>query len=200
VGPSTASSSEAARSTSGGAPGAAKPLECGGLSPAPRSGPTPPLTARTRRSFAAVAVAVVIIVILAGLGEYVTMRTHSSPSNSATPMIVSRGIYFTIPGGQFNAVAFGCSKTCSLTGTIKDTDGNVTIYTMTPGDLVSYAKEGTISGYAWTSGVIDNETTTRLNTTATSGQWDMVFVNPAVPGKFGGNLTILWFLDGITVS
>ena len=80
----------------------------------------------------------VVVVVGAGVAAYLVLENRSSPSSSGSPVVVPHGIYYTIPGSQFNAVAFGCDKEiCVLNGTLEVTDGNVTIYTMTPADLSS---------------------------------------------------------------
>jgi len=146
-------------------------------------------------------VVVVIVLVGAGLAAYATLvERHAAPSTSTSSLVVPEGVYYTIPGSQFNAVASGCSATCVVNGTLEDTDGNVTIFAMTPSELVYYAKEGTISGYTWSSGTIGNHTTAHLNVTMAAGQWDLVFVNPAVPARFGGNVTILWFVTGLSAT
>lgn len=157
--------------------------------------------AQGRRRTKLFAVAVVAIVVVAVLGGYVLSTTKSTgQTSSGPPSIVPVAIYKTIPGLQFDAVGFVAQSASVINGTVEDTWGSSIFYLMTPTDLVDLAKYGVVSGYNWTLGPNANHTTQHLNIPIQSGSWDIVFLNPATPGQFGGNVTVLFFVTGIVLS
>ncbi len=171
--------------------------------PPPDSGSPRPMAERFLRARArrVLVVGLVLVVVAFSVIAAFTWIGRSAPAKSSgSPSVVPEGIFYTIPAGQFDAVAFSCAKNSTLNGTVADTWGNVTLYTMTPPELVSYAKTAVVSGYSWTSGEVTNHTTLTLALAIEAGQWDLVFVNGAAPTRFGGNSTVVWFQQGIELN
>lgn len=154
---------------------------------------------RTRRLLVVGLVVVVAAVTI--IAAYTWIERLPGSKSSGTPFVVPEGIYYTIPAGQFDAVAFNCFKNSTLTGTVADTWGNVTVYAMAPADLESLAKTNIVKGYSWTSGEVANHTTFDLALAIGTGQWDLVFVNGAATTRFGaGNATVVWFQQGVELN
>jgi len=116
---------------------------------------------------------------------------------ASSTVLVHKGTYYSLPGGQFNALAFSVSKASVLNGTFTNTYG-INLYTMTPSELVSLAKTGVVGGFAWSSGRIANLTVTNLNLDVAAGQWDLVFLNADNPSPL--NTTIVGFYTDLTVG
>jgi len=141
-------------------------------------------------------VAIVIAIALVGAAYALTDGFRLTKSNTNV-VLVPRGSYYSLPGGQFNALAFGVTQSSVLTGTFTNTLG-VTVYLMTPSEVVNLGKFGTVSGYAWSSGRIANLTVTSLNVPVQPGQWDVLFLNTNPPDPL--NTTVVGFYTDLVIG
>jgi hypothetical protein len=155
-----------------------------------------PIRPRRHRPFLVVIFAVVAAVAMISAAYALTDGFHVKSSSGAV-VLVDKGAYYSLPGGQFNAVAFGVSTTSMLNGTFTNTLG-ITVYTMTPDEVVALAKTGNVSSYAWSSGRIANLTVTGLDLSVGPGQWDVVFLNTNNPDPL--NTTVVGFYTDLTVA
>lgn len=151
---------------------------------------------RTTVAVATVAVVVVVVVV-----AYMATAGFGAHRASRPNVLIQQGTYYSLPGGQFNAVAFITPGGGTVAGTMWDTWG-INVYLMTPGEVVSLATKGVVEGYTWTSGHIDNLTTTDLSVPVTAGSWDLVFLNtdnPSVNPVYT-NTTIVSFYTEVTLN
>lgn len=135
----------------------------------------PPAPKRAVRLRAVAAIAVVVILVLI-LGAYVATDGFHLASRESTTVLVPAGTLDTLPGQQFDDLAIHLTTAGTVSGTFSNTLG-ITLYTMTPTELLSLSKTGLVSGYVWTSGRIANLTVTDLSLTFQAGEWDLVFLN-----------------------
>jgi hypothetical protein len=140
-------------------------------------------------------VAVTVLVALAIIGSVLVLTggVRSSRGTNAS-VLVPVDTVFTIPGSQYNALTFLVSTNSTISGTITNSFGLV-LYTLTPSELVSLAKTGSVPGYEWTSGSIANQAITHIHVTVPAGSWDFVFVNPNVY-----NTTVVGFWTDLTLG
>jgi len=124
-----------------------------------------------------VVVASVAVVIVLVFGAYLFLETIHKPGSSSVSVLVPKDTLFSIPGSQFNAIAFTISSNSVIEGTFYDTFG-IIVYTLTPSELDHLAKTGLIPSYEWTSGKIANSSVEILNLNVSAGAWDLAFVNP----------------------
>jgi hypothetical protein len=130
-----------------------------------------------RTSFVLGLVSVVVVIGLVGAAYALTDGFHLNGSTTTAVTVISKWTYDSIPGDQFDAVAFIAHSTSQLNGSFTNSIG-IIVYLMTPAELVTLAIKGVISGYNWTSGQIPVLTLYGLNITVTVGPWDLVFLNP----------------------
>jgi len=163
------------------------------IPPAPGAASQPPGWSRSR-----VAIAVALAASLAIAG-YLYVVSHETPSSHVTVLVPARS-WYSLPGEQFTAVAFSIPKASILNGTFSSTEG-ITVYLMTPAQLLYLAKEGTVDTFVWTSGWQANLTVTNLAIDVQPGQWDVVFFNPVAPNEWNPTLTttILGFYTDLTL-
>ncbi len=126
---------------------------------------------------------VVVIAVVAGLavGGYVLVLSREASSSRVTVLVPAQTFY-SLPGQQFNAISFVTSRAETLNGTITNTEG-VTVYLMTPAQVVHLSTEGSVGTYSWSSGLLANLTVTSLSVPVPAGQWNVVFWNPLAPSE-----------------
>ena len=149
-------------------------------------------------TIAAVVVALVIV------GAYFFTDGFHFSSGSKPTVLVQAGTSYPIPGLQFNAIAINVQKTSMISGTFTNTEG-ITLYTMTPSELLSLSKTGVVGTYDWTSGRIANLTVTNLDLSFQPGGWDLVFYNTNGPTPYpltfpNYNTTYIGFYTDLTLS
>ena len=119
-------------------------------------------------------VAAAVIVVLAGLA--ISADIDRGGASSATVLVKKRTIDY-IPQGQLDAVVIN-TKTSSVV------NGSVTIlfaiqfYTMDSAEYESFVKTLVVSGYLWTSGLLQNVSPYLLNVQVPAGFSYLVFANP----------------------
>jgi len=135
------------------------------------------------------------------LAAYLLTGGFGLHGKSSPDVLVRKGTYYSLPGGQFNAVAFLTSSSDTILGTVWDTWG-INIYLMTPTEVVDLAKKGVVTGYSWTSGHVANLTETDLSIVVEPGSWDLVFLNTDNPSinPIYTNVTIVGFYTDVTLS
>ena len=139
-------------------------------------------------------VGAIVIAIGLVLGAYVIVEvTHKSVSSSVS-VLVAKDTLYSIPGSQFNAIAFTISSNSVIQGTFSDTFG-IVVYTLTPAELDHLAKTGLIPTYEWTSGTIANDSVENLVVKVSPGAWDLAFVNPNPL-----NTTLVGFYTELTLA
>lgn len=156
----------------------------------------------SKRNTRLVTVAAVVIVGCAIGAAYVLTDGFVPAGSSGTEVLLPAKAYYSIPGAQYNAIAFLVQKTSVVTGTFTNTKG-ITLYQMTPAELLSLSKTGNIGNFSWTSGRIANLTVTDLSLTVQPGSWDLVFFNSDNPSPVLNpnlNTTIVGFYTNLTVS
>jgi hypothetical protein len=145
-------------------------------------------------------IAIAIVAVLVAGTFVFTDGFHVSRGSSAAVLLPAKSFY-SIPGGQYNAIAFHAESTAVINGTFTNTKG-ITLYTMTPAQLLSLSKTGLVDGYSWTSGRIANLTVTDLNLEVQAGQWDLLFLNADGPSPIPNpslNTTVIGFYTDLAV-
>jgi hypothetical protein len=137
-------------------------------------------------------VVVVVAVVAATYGLMFGVGRRAGGLSSVA--VVPKWTYDSIPGNQYDAVAFVTHSTSHINGTFTNTIG-VIVYLMTPAQLVDLARTGTVGGYNWSSGVIPQLTLYGLNLTVTASSWDLVFLNPDPL-----NVTVVDFWSAVTLD
>jgi len=178
------------------APRESRPAEAGQDAGTADPSSAPPTKKPRRRSwiYAVVAFAVVIAVILAAwtlTGGFGTKKNVGSPT-----VLDPEGTYFTIPGGQFNAVTLLATANATIQGTFTNTYG-IILYTMNPTQFHHLVISGgnASAGYEWTSGTVGRGIVYKLDVTVPPGPWDLAFVNPSPI-----NTTLVGFYSDLTLS
>lgn len=139
-------------------------------------------------------VVVVVIVVAVILAAYVLTGGFTSKTSSKTVVLVPVHTVDALPAGQFDTIAFEISSTSSVNGSFFVTF-QLVIYTMTPTQLQSFAKSGTVNGYEWTSGEVQNDSIYTLGISVGPGAWDLVFDNPSLI-----NNTAIGFYSDLTLT
>jgi hypothetical protein len=121
-----------------------------------------------------------VVVVALVLGAFAFTDGFGLGKKSDTTVLVPAGTTYSLPGQQYNAIAMNLQKTGMVSGTFANTLG-ITLYTMTPAELLELSRTGVVSGYSWTSGRIANLTVTHLSLTFQVGEWDLVFLNQDGP-------------------
>lgn len=187
--------------------GGSLPANAGGF-PTSRAEPEGPITASSGfggRGRIWVVVAAVLLVVVAGFGAYLVTNDVLHPKGTSGVILIPKGKWFSIPGDQYNDVAFVAGQSSILNGTITNS-GGLNLYLMTPAELLSLSKTGQVGGSTWASGRIANLTVTHLNLPVSAGSWDLVFLNsdgPVPPTYLGNsplNTTIVGFWTDLTLS
>ncbi len=137
-----------------------------------------------RRTSIYIGVAVATLVIVVVLVYSVFGVPHSS-SNSGV-LLVPAGTGLSLPAGQFSGFEFTTTTASVITGSLNSSEG-VQIYVMTSQEFHEYIKTSNITGYAWTSGWVANETIYNLDAPVSPGQWFLVLTdpNPGIPTGIG---------------
>ncbi|HTP54389.1 MAG TPA: hypothetical protein VML94_05460 [Thermoplasmata archaeon] len=143
-------------------------------------------------------VVVVAVILIAGsiVGAYSVTGGFRTSRATGPAVLLPELAYYTLPGGQFNAVDFTAQGPSVVNGTFENTEG-ITLYQMTPAQALSLSKTGVVGTYEWTSGRIANLTVTNLNLQVPAGAWSLIFLNADNPGVYVGgaftNTTIVTF-------
>lgn len=148
-------------------------------------------TPRRRRIFLIAGVVAVIAIILVA---YALTDGFQFGGPSKTKILVADHTVDVIPAGQFDAVTFIISTTSIVNGTFVNSYG-IVLYTMTPTQFESFIRTTVVSGYEWTSGMIENEVVYNLDLSFPPGAWDLVFLNPSPI-----NATALGFWTSLTLT
>ncbi len=186
-----------ARDSSSSTPDAAGAQGPGGRSGEASRGAAPRPAQLTWRTI--VAVATISVVLVVGGAYALTGGFHKA---AAQPLVlVPAHEWYSLPGEQFAAVAFVAGGASVLNGTFTNTEG-VTLYLMTPAELLNLSKKGVVEGYEWTSGWISNNTVTTLDLAVAAGHWDFVWLNPDSPIEWNPGLTttVIGFYTDFTLS
>jgi len=150
-----------------------------------------------------IAIAVAVVAVGAVTGG-VLFASYLHPAASRGPVVLLPELsYYTLPGGQFNAVTFTTQGPAVVNGTFTNTEG-ITLYQMTPAQVLSLSKTGSIGSYEWSSGRISNLTITYLNLAVPEGAWSIIFLNADNPGVYlhGAytNTTIVTFYTPLVLT
>jgi hypothetical protein len=122
-------------------------------------------------------VSVVVAIGLVAAAYTLTDGFHLNGSTTSAVTLIPKWTYDSIPGDQYDAVAFVVHATSQLNGSFTNSIG-VVVYLMTPAELEALAIKGVVSGYNWTSGQVPSLTLYGLKVKVTVGSWDLVFLNP----------------------
>ena len=120
--------------------------------------------------------AVVVAVVLVAAAYVLTDGFHLQ-AKSATFDLIPAESYYSLPGGQYNAVTFQAHNPSVLTGTFSNTLG-VAVYLLDPVQMKALNHNGTVGAYYWTSGRVANLTVYDLDAAVPVGSWNVVFLNP----------------------
>lgn len=118
-----------------------------------------------------------VVIGLVGASYALTDGFHFSSGSSSTVTVVSKWTYDSIPGNQYDAVAFIVHTSSVINGSFTNS-GVVSVYVMTPAELVSFSRTGVVSGYDWTSGEVAPLSLYGLDVRLAASPWDLVFLNP----------------------
>lgn len=130
------------------------------------------------RPWVYVVVAVIVIAAVAGSAYLLTGGFHRSTGGSNAKVLVPNGTAYSIPVGQYNAVAFIAGGNASVNGTMYTAFG-MTLYRMTVPQYEHLVVTLNFSaGWEWTSGPVGNNTVYQLNLPVPAGQWELVWANP----------------------
>ncbi len=163
-------------------------------SPSPITGVHAPPRVRQKTLLTTV-IAVAAAVVVVGAAFVLTDGFGLARGSSVTTLIPYHD-YYSLAGGQFNAVAFQAHQASKINGTFTNSNG-VTVYMMTPSELEYLAVKAVVNGYTWTSGRIANLTNYNLDISVASGEWDLVFLNPD-PDPL--NTSVVGFYTAVTLS
>jgi len=131
---------------------------------------------------------------MVGAAYVFTNGFHPHGASGSTVIVVSEWTYDSIPGTQYDAVAFLAHSDSVLNGSFTNSMG-VIVYIMTPTQFESLTKTGVVTGYNWTSGRIPQLTLYYLNVQVAAGPWDLVLLNPDTSAL---NSTVVDFWTAVT--
>ncbi len=143
-----------------------------------------------------------VVLVAAGIVAAYFLIGGLGTRSGATPnVLIPKGTYYSIPGGQFSYVSFKADSGGNVVGEMWNTWG-INVYVMTPAEDFHLAETGMVSGYLWASGRIANLTTTNLSVSVPSGSWDLVFLNTdgATMNPVWTNTTIVGFYSDVTIG
>lgn len=124
--------------------------------------------------YAILTVLVVVIVIVAALTLAGDFRRGGNPS---AILLVPKGTRDVIPAEQFDSVAIDARTDSTITGNVVILFA-VDIYLMTTSQFNSYDRTLNVSGYQWTSGIMQNVTSYSLEVAVPPGLSYLVYSNP----------------------
>jgi hypothetical protein len=121
----------------------------------------------------------VIIVVAMFLTAYVLISDEHPKASSSGIVLVPAGTGYSLPIGQWTGTSFTANSASVITGTLNSSRG-VAIYLMTTEEFATYARTLNISGYAWASGLVADQSTYPLNIPVPAGTWYIAFTDPNV--------------------
>lgn len=146
-------------------------------------------------------IGVAIVAVAVVVTAFFLTDGFRTASGSRTEILLGPDSYYSLPASQFAAVAFETHGSAKVTGTFLCT-GGITVYSMTPSQVLYLSEKGQVNGYLWTSGRVANGTIDHLELNFTAGSWDVVFLNADKPIIVNPalNATIVSFFTGLTLS
>jgi len=139
-------------------------------------------------------VGTVVAAIIVVSAAYVLTDGFHLQSKSTELNLIPAQSYYSIPGGQYNAITFVAHTTSVVTGTFTNTLG-VVVYLLDPAQIKALNHNGTVGAYNWSSGPIANLTVYNLHANVPEGPWSVVFLNP---NQF--NTTVVGFYTAIQLK
>jgi hypothetical protein len=143
----------------------------------------------SRVLYTIIVVVVAIVVVMVAIAYTEAFRANSG---SSTSVLLKKGTTDLIPAGQFDDVSVDAKANSTISGSVTIIY-EAALYSMTYQQVLAFAKTLVVSGYLWTSGLMENVSKYSFDVPVSAGFSYFVLANPGAVESLVGydsNLTL----------
>ncbi len=118
-----------------------------------------------------------VVIVAMFLTAYAVLIAEHPKTSSSGVVLGTRRDRVSLPIGQWTGTLFTANSASVITGSLNSSRG-VAIYIMTQDEFATYARTLNISGYAWASGSVADQSIYDLHIPVPAGTWYIAFTDP----------------------